>query len=89
MRTTVTLEPDVQILLKQAMQDSDASFKQVVNDAIRRGLRPAAAGVHRPFVQITFASGRQLVDLTKANALAAELEDQDQIAKLQVGADWR
>lgn len=85
MRTTVTLEPDVQILLKQAMHDSDASFKQVVNDAIRQGLRPAVARARQPFVQVTFASGRQLVDLTKANSLAAELEDQDLIAKLQTG----
>jgi uncharacterized protein (DUF924 family) len=85
MRTTVTLEPDVQNLLKQAMHDTDASFKQVVNDAIRKGLRPAAAGARRPFVQTTFDSGRQLVDLTKANALADELEDQDLVAKLQDG----
>ena len=85
MRTTVTLEPDVQNLLKQAMQERDTSFKQVVNDAIRSGLRPGGARARRRFVQMTFDSGRQLVDLTKANALAGELEDQELIAKLQAG----
>ena len=85
MRKTVTLEPDVHNLLKQAMQERDASFKQVVNDAIRSGLRPAGAPARRRFVQMTFDGGRQLVDLTKANALAEEMEDQELIAKLQAG----
>jgi Arc/MetJ-type ribon-helix-helix transcriptional regulator len=39
MRTTVTLDPDVERLLKDAVRHRRQSFKQVLNDAIREGLR--------------------------------------------------
>lgn len=83
MRTTITLDPDVERLLKEAMHDDEASFKQVVNDAIRRGLQRVPAARRSPFRQPVFDTGRALVDLTKANALAGELEDLDLIARLQ------
>lgn len=85
MRTTITLEADVQHLLQQAMRDSDRSFKDVVNEAIRTGLRPQPERLRVRFAQLTFDTGRQLVDLTKANTLAGELEDLDLIAKSAQG----
>lgn len=85
MRTTITLDSDVEALVKQAMRESDASFKQVLNDALRRGLQADAVSTRRPFVQRVHDGGRPLVDLTKAGALAAELEDQELIAKLAQG----
>lgn len=75
MRTTVTLDPDVQALLKRAMREQDRSFKETLNDAVRAGLRKPAAAKAERFVQRSFAMGRPLVDLTHANALAGELED--------------
>ncbi len=39
MRTTVTLDPDVERLLKERARQSRQSFKQVLNSAIRQGLR--------------------------------------------------
>jgi hypothetical protein len=82
MRTTVTLDPDVQRLLKDAEHRSGRPFKQVLNDAVRSGLsRTNAKAV--PFKQPVFSLGRAKVDLTKANALAAELEDQDLIKASQ------
>lgn len=39
-----------------------------------------------PFVQRTFSMGPPLVDLTKANKLAGDLEDEEIIAKLRRGA---
>jgi hypothetical protein len=42
MRATVTLDPDVQALLKRAMREQDRSFKQTLNDAVRAGLRKPA-----------------------------------------------
>jgi len=84
MRTTVTLDPDVQALLKRAMREQDRSFKEALNDAVRAGLRkPAAAARPARFVQRSFKMGRPLVDLTKANALAGELEDAELIERLQ------
>lgn len=85
MRTTVTLDPDVEAMVKRAMRDKDASFKQVLNDAVRRGLVAPAASSLAPFVQITFDCGRPLVDLTKAGALADELEDRALVDKLLQG----
>ena len=38
MRTTLTIEPDVEQLLQQEMRCTDRSMKAVVNDALRRGL---------------------------------------------------
>ena len=84
MRTTVTLDPDVQALLKRAMREQDLSFKQALNDAVRTGMRkPAASAKAARFVQRSFKLGRPLVDLTKANALAGELEDAELIGRMQ------
>lgn len=83
-RTTVTLDPDVQTLLKRAMREQDRSFKETLNDAVRAGLRkPAAAARAAPFVQRSFKMGRPLVDLTKANALVGELEDAELVERMQ------
>lgn len=43
MRTTVTLDPDVERLLKEAVRKSGSSFKQVLNRAVREGLAAHAA----------------------------------------------
>jgi hypothetical protein len=75
MRTTITLESDVASLLREFMQRDGLSFKQAVNEAVRKGLlgrRDVPA-----FRQKTMRLGRPLVDLTKALALADELDDLD------------
>ena len=38
MRTTITLESDVEKLVREAMTRGRKSFKRVVNEAVRRGL---------------------------------------------------
>ncbi len=80
MRTTVTLDPDVALLLEEAQHRSKRPFKQVLNDAVRAGLKRPAERVPA-FKQQVFSLGRPKVDLTKAGALAAEFEDQDIMAK--------
>ncbi len=80
MRTTVTLDPDVVRLLEQAQHRSKRPFKQVLNDAVRAGLKRPPARVP-PFKQRVFSLGKPKVDLTKAGALAAELEDQETVAR--------
>ena len=79
MRTTVTLDPDVQTLLKDAAHRSGRPFKQVLNDALRAGLKGTAVPAPQ-FKQPVFSLGRTKVDLTKAGALAADLEDHDTVA---------
>lgn len=85
MRTTITLDPDVEVLLKKAMREREASFKQVLNDAVRHGMRRAAVVPRRRYEPMTVDLGRQLVDLSKANALSDELEDLALIDKLITG----
>ena len=50
MRTTVTLDPDVEKLVRDAMARRRTSFKSVVNEALRRGLRGTADAEEVPFV---------------------------------------
>jgi len=59
--------------------------EQVLDNAIRRGLRGMRDVPAGPFRQRTFDLGVPLVDLTKANALAADQEDEALIARLLAG----
>ena len=83
-RTTVTLDPDVQALLKEAMSERNLPFKQVLNDAIRDGLRVSRPPVP-PFRQRSFDMDAALVDLSRATGLAADLEDEALAANLRAG----
>ena len=48
MRTTLTIEPDVERLLRQEMRRTGRSMKAVVNDALRAGLGAASKPVDAP-----------------------------------------
>lgn len=85
MRTTVTLDADVEILIKRAVREKGNSFKQVLNSAIRSGLSKPAGAARKPYKQPTHDLGPALVDLTKALSLATELEDQAGAHKLNAG----
>lgn len=39
MRTTITLDPDTAALIRKALKESEISFKELVNKAIRQGLQ--------------------------------------------------
>ena len=83
MRTTLTLEPDVEVLSQRAMRDQDAPFKRGVNDALRKGLQPAPVTPAQPFVQTTFDLGQPLIDVTNYNRLADELDDLEFVEKMR------
>ena len=79
----MTLDPDVAAELKRVARERGVSFKQVLNDAVRAGLRPA--GGPRPYRLPTFALRlRSGVDLDKALTLAARLEDDEVVRKLEL-----
>lgn len=84
MRTTVTLDPDVESMLRKEVRRRGEPFKQVLNNAIRAGLRNAKRG-DVAFEPITFAMGKPHLDLTKAGSLAAELEDEELISRYRRG----
>lgn len=84
MRTTVTLDPDVEALIKRAMRERGIGFKQALNDAVRAGAASRPAGRETPLP--TYDMGEPVVDVTKALRVAAELEDQERAARLTRGA---
>lgn len=78
MRTTLTLDPDVAALLKKAVAKGEVSFKQAVNDALRRGLTDAA--LEKPkkrWVQRVGPPSGFLVDIDNNGALAEMLDRED------------
>ncbi|MCD6672517.1 MAG: hypothetical protein LT106_06645 [Burkholderiaceae bacterium] len=88
MRTTVTIDPDVEVLIERAVRQSGRPFKQVLNDALRLGLRRAAreeGHARRNARQPVFDMGQPSVDLTKANLVASMLEDEELIERMRRG----
>jgi hypothetical protein len=85
MRTTLTFDPSVDKLIRDAVYRKGKTFKQTVNDAIRAGLAPKPTGKAPPFVFPTADMGRERIDLTKALSLSAELDDSERIAQLTPG----
>lgn len=82
MRTTITLDPDVALLVEQAMKERNAKFKDVVNELIRRGAG-AVPAAETPLP--TLSLGQPLVDLTFANSVIEQMEDDERIRAMQVG----
>jgi hypothetical protein len=82
MRTTVTLDSDVESMLRKEMRRRGEPFKQVLNNAVRAGLRSMKRS-DEAFEPLTFDMGKPRVDLTKAASLAAELEDDELIGRYQ------
>ena len=63
MRTTLTLEPDVATMLKKALAAGKQNFKDIVNEALRKGLAsmdPTAKPKKR-FVQRSWPNGGGVV----------------------------
>ncbi len=83
MRTTITLDPDVDQLIKRAMRERGLTFKQAVNEAIRAGETTPQGDATATFP--TYKMGPPKVDLTKALSLAAQLEDEEIVRKLAQG----
>lgn len=84
MRTTVTLEPDVEALVRLVMKEQGVSFKEALNSAVRAGLTGARDKAPRPdFVQKTFSLGSELnFRWDKALEVASAIEDEELTRKL-------
>ena len=79
MRTTLTLEHDIADRLREQTRLLGRPFKQVVNDALRRGLSPAAREAPAPRYRVVpnrsaLAPG---IDPLRLNQLSDELEAED------------
>jgi hypothetical protein len=64
MRTTLTIDADIAAELERLRRERKASLRDLVNDALRRGLRDITAPPkkRKPFRTKTFDCGRLLID---------------------------
>lgn len=88
MRTTVTLDPDVEVLLETEMRESGKTFKQALNDAVREGMRAQrhrVASPRAPYGHPTFRMGKPSAGLPDPGALADHIEDDAIVEKLRQG----
>ncbi|MDZ4728845.1 MAG: hypothetical protein SH820_02760 [Xanthomonadales bacterium] len=85
MRTTLTFDDIVGKALKDLAHRSGKSFKQVVNETLELGLAASGATRKQPYREKPTRLGevRANYDLTKALSLAAALEDEELLRKIQ------
>jgi len=83
MRTTVTLDADVEQRLREAMQRQGTSFKETLNDALRRGLgsAPGEEELREFEVEARPLRLRPGLDLTHVRDLEDELEIREFLRK--------
>jgi len=83
MRTTVTIDPDTEALLKEEMRRTGLSFKEVLNASIRRAINPAATRRRRVTVKPLFPAPFPSELLGGSfNRLADELDDEATLGEL-------
>ena len=83
MRTTVTLDPDTEQIIRRRMAEHGVTFKQALNDAIRRGVTSQR---RESFRTRTAAMGRSTVDLDRALSTSADLEDEELLRRMRLGS---
>ena len=76
MRTTLTLDDDVAAQLKRLCRTRNANLKDVVNEALRRGLRDMSTPPKKrqPFRTRAFHMGEPLINLDNVAEALAQLE---------------
>jgi Arc/MetJ family transcription regulator len=83
-RTTVSIDPDLAARLQKIAQQRGISFKETLNAMLRAGLG-AQAGTARPYRMRARRLGlRPGMDADKALRLAAALEDEETVRKLEL-----
>jgi len=86
MRTTLTIEPAIAERIRKRMAAKDLSLKQVINDALREGLRAldAEPDKKRPRFKVEPFSLRLRpgIDPNRIGQYADEIEDEEYIRKM-------
>lgn len=75
MRTTLSLDDDVAVLLKKEARQTGEPFKQIVNRYLRRGIAASKQPARKPFKVKPFNLG--LPPFTKVEELLEWLEGPD------------
>lgn len=83
MRTTLTLDNDVAALIDDAVHVQRRPIKEVINEALRRGLAPTGRDAE-PYRLVPHDSAvRAGIDPAGLNRLAGELADEQTVASLK------
>lgn len=86
MRTTLTIDDDIAVSLKDLAHRSGRSFREVVNDALRKGAHALENPEPGPYRLSPTSLGllRSDINLDKAHNLADEREDAAIAMKLEL-----
>jgi len=78
MRTTLTLDDDVAVRLKRLRRQRNLKFRDLVNDALRRGLRDMGGEPRRREVlrTRTFDMGQPLINIDNVAEALGHLESE-------------
>ena len=84
MRTTVAIDDDLLQELRQQAHDEGTSLAKLINRFLRRGIQGerTVSEQQPPFRQRTYPMGEPRLNLDKALALAALLEDEEVAQKM-------
>lgn len=83
MRTTVTIDDGLAARLRALARERGVSFKEALNATLRAGLS-AGSGAHPYSVPARQLGLRPGIDLDQALQLAAQLEDDEVVRKLEL-----
>jgi type II secretory pathway component PulF len=84
MRTTVTLDPDTEQILRRRMRERNISFKEALNEAIRDGVIEQED--RQAFTTETVSMGESRVNLDRALQVTGDLEDDELLRKMRSGS---
>ncbi len=79
MRTTLTIDDDVTVQLERLRRARDATLKDIVNEALRLGLRQMGAPQKKrqPFRTKVFHMGKPLINLDNTAEVLAFIDGED------------
>lgn len=80
----MTLDTDTEQIVRRRMRERGISFKEALNDAIRRGAQGDVQA--RPFATETASMGQSRVNLDRALQVAADLEDDELLRRMRAGS---
>ena len=85
MRTTLTIADDILREMKARAHETGVSLTRVANDVLRAGLdrRAASSRPRRRYREEVADLGEPRVNLDRALALAAKLEEEETLRKLE------
>ena len=84
MRTTVTLDPDTEQIVRRTMAERGLSFKAALNDLVRQGVQTKATSAR--FSTETASLGASRVNLDRALQLVGDLEDDELVRRIRAGS---